>query len=123
MVTERDSERGRESLRTREEEKEREKLKSERGEQRHRERWIWPNVLRIRDLGLVGTASVFTWGQKYASCLEMWVFCESKLDLDLAVKFEGGNTSNTSSKLHMTCFWRKCHGRCLCRHKTLHTRV
>ena len=45
----------------------------ERGEQRQRERWIGPNVSRIRDLGLVGTASVFfsffllTWGQKYAS--------------------------------------------------------
>lgn len=43
----------------REREKER-NLKRERGEQRQKERWIWPNVLRIRDLGLVGTASVFT---------------------------------------------------------------
>ena len=58
--------------------KKRENMKRERGEQRQRARWIGPNVLRIRDLGLVGTDSVFTGVQKYASCLEMWVFHESK---------------------------------------------
>lgn len=55
-VTHRDSEWRLESLEAKTEFLKRER---ERGEQRQRERWIGPNVSRIRDLGLVGTASVF----------------------------------------------------------------
>lgn len=56
VVTERDSEWG-----TRKREKKKEKFeKREVNRDREREKWIWPNVLRIRDLVLVGTASVFT---------------------------------------------------------------
>lgn len=79
-------------------------------------------MLRIRDLGLVGTDSVFTGVQKYASCLEMWVFYESKLDLDLAVTFVGGNTVNTSSKFHRSFVGGNAEG-IVCADLKLHTRV
>lgn len=66
------------------------------------ERWIQTSVYRIRDLGLVGAASVFTRGHKCVSSLEMWIF-GSKLHLDLDVKFETENTVKTRRTLPVTC--------------------